>query len=208
MLFERRCPGCGERAGGLCPPCRAAVAPAPPLAPVAGLSSVQAWCRYDGTGRAAVLALKHGGRRDLARWLGHQLAPLAPDAAVVTWVPASQAGRRDRGYDQGRLLATALGRRLGRPVVPLLRRPPRTGSQRGRGRVERLAGITFTSRRAVAGPVLLVDDVATTGASLAHAAAALLRAGAASVHGLVVATAGQDLPPRTSRPSSSRALGG
>jgi competence protein ComFC len=195
VLLERRCPGCGERSVGLCRPCAAGTVPAPPLPPVAGLDSLQAWTRYEGSGRAVVLALKHGGRRDLARWLGAELAALAPAADLVTWVPASGPGRRARGYDQGQLLARSVGRRLGRPVVGLLRRPRAVGSQQGRGRDERLAGIRFTGRRAAIARVLLVDDVATTGASLSLAARALRCAGASAVHGLVVATAGRDLRP-------------
>jgi predicted amidophosphoribosyltransferase len=165
------------------------------MVPSPGLDSLQAWSRYEGAARAAVLALKHRGRRDLARWLGTQLAPLGPDVALVTWVPASVAGRRSRGYDQGQLLARSVGRALGRPVRPTLRRSARSGSQQGRDRDERLAGVAFTARRAVPATILVVDDVATTGASLSQAAHALRRAGATSVHGLVVASADRDLRP-------------
>lgn len=239
MLFERRCPGCGLRASALCVPCQHAVALAPPLDPLPGLDTLQAWCCYQGVGRSAVLALKHRGRSDLARWLGGQLAPLTgsplatslppgpslaggsaagpatwppgwpmggggtgsdpsalgPARPVVTWVPASVAGRRQRGYDQGRLLARSVSRCTGWPLVDLLRRPGRAGTQRGRGRDERLVGVTFTVRRPVSGPVLLVDDVTTTGASLSQAAEALRWAGATSVHGLAVAVADRDLGP-------------
>lgn len=153
-----------------------------------------------------VLALKHRGRSDLARWMAAQLVappPAAggPDPAttggrpVVTWVPASRAGRRERGYDQGQLLARAVGRRAGWPVAELLRRPTAARTQRGRSRDERLAGVAFTVRRPVAGPVLVLDDVTTTGASLSQAASALRRAGASEVHGLAVAVADRDLQP-------------
>ncbi|MBW3616226.1 MAG: hypothetical protein KY446_00535, partial [Proteobacteria bacterium] len=111
---------------------------------------------------------------------------------VVTWVPASPRGRRERGYDQGALLARGVARRLGRPALPLLRRPRRSTSQRGRSEQQRWDGVTFQGRRQVSGRVLLVDDVVTTGSSLSHAAVTLRRAGASGVIGLVVAVADRD----------------
>jgi competence protein ComFC len=173
--------------------------------PVRGLDSLRAWCRYDGPGRAVVLAVKQHGRRDLARWLAAELAPLAPPVDRVVWVPASSSGRQRRGYDQSALLARGLGRALGVPAGPGLRRDHRTGSQRGRTRAERLEGLAVTARRPVQGRVLLVDDVVTTGASLSAAAAALRRAGAGAVHGLVVAVADRDFGP--SSPWSADAYG-
>lgn len=202
MWLERRCPGCGGRAARLCPSCRRTVVPGPLVAPVPGLDEVRAWCRYEGAGRAVVLAVKHRGRRDLVRWLAAELAPLAPPVDRITWVPASGAGRRRRGYDQGALLGRALGRALGVPASPLLRRPAGARSQRGRSRAERLGGVAFTARRRTGGRLLLVDDVVTTGSSLAHGAAALRRAGAASVTGLVVAVADRDLGPCPPSPAA------
>lgn len=193
MFFERRCPGCGRTAVGLCPPCRSTLGPPPVPAPVDGVDSLAAWARYDGPARAAVLALKHGGRRDLVPWLASELMAVAPDGVdQVTWVPASVEGRRRRGFDQGALLARALARRLDRPVGPLLQRPRRSRSQRGRSRSERLEVVDLVARGPTAGRVLLVDDVVTTGASLRRAAWALRAAGAAGVSSLVVAVADRD----------------
>jgi predicted amidophosphoribosyltransferase len=195
MLLTCRCPGCDRPDRALCARCRQDIdSPAGPL-PVPGLVVV-AWARYDGAARAVVLALKHGGRRDLARYLARQLAPLAPPVDVVTWVPASASGRRRRGYDQGALVARGVARHLDRPAVALLGRPRRSASRRGQNRLERLGGPDLVVRRPATGArVLVVDDVCTTGASLERAARALRRAGAVSVHGLVVAIADRDLGP-------------
>lgn len=192
MFFERRCPGCRSVAAGVCARCRASLRPAPAHLSIDGLDALVAWCRYEGAGREAVLALKHRGRRDLCRWLADDLAALAPPVEVVTWVPASPGGRRERGYDQGAVLARGVARRLGRPALPLLRRPRRSTSQRGRSKQQRWEGVTFQGRRQVSGRVLLVDDVVTTGSSLSHAAVTLRQAGASGVTGLVVAVADRD----------------
>jgi predicted amidophosphoribosyltransferase len=73
-------------------------------------------------------------------------------------------------------------------VVRLLRRRP-GAAQAGRPAAERRHGPQFVARRRCATPVLLVDDVCTTGATLRAAAEVLLEAGAPEVHGLVVARA-------------------
>ncbi len=170
-----------------------ATAPAEVGAPV-GLDRLVALHRYDGVARTLVLAAKNGGRRQLLRRLGTDLAGLAPGLGrvdVVTWVPASRHRARQRGYDQGRLLAMAAAADLGLPARRLLIRRP--GPTRiGAGRIDRLGGPDLRCPLRCSGAVLLIDDVVTTGASLAAAAGALRLAGADRVVGLVVAVAGDD----------------
>ncbi len=105
---------------------------------------------------------------------------------VVTWVPTTTARRRRRGFDQAELLARAVASHLGRPCHPLLRNHGTT-AQTGRAAADRRQGPRLAARGPVPRAVLVVDDVLTTGASLGAAAAALRRAGAAEVHGAVVA---------------------
>ena len=92
------------------------------------------------------------------------------------------ARRRRRGYNQAERIATALGRRTGLEVAECLERgaAPR---QVGRGRQQRLLESARGVRATRAPPrrALLVDDVATTGATLAACAAALRRAGTGAV---------------------------
>lgn len=198
MLLARHCPVCRRPARSICGPCLAALprwAPvgewAGPRAPDLGLSRFTALFAYEPPVARLILAAKNGGRHDLLAVLGHALAHdlggLSGVADVVTWVPASRRQARRRGYDQGRELAVAVAGPLGLRARPLLRRAGRE-AQAGRNRVDRLAGPSLHVRgRRVPSRVLLVDDVATTGASLARAAAALRSAGAASVHAAVVA---------------------
>lgn len=164
---------------------------APPLLPIpSGLDSCRAVAAYDPTTRAAIVRLKNGDRRILVSPLAEVLAGLAPadPALVVTWAPTGGRRRRRRGFDHAELLARAVARRRGLRVSALLRRLPGP-AQVGRSAAERRQGPQFVARRACRSPVLLIDDVATTGATLSAAAQALRAAGAPEVHGLVVARA-------------------
>lgn len=167
-----------------------------------GLDGLWATFAYDPLVSRLVLTAKNGGRRDLlvlyGRWLASVVDPPGASAGVdptgdlgggfdvVTWVPASRRQRRRRGYDQGQVLARAVGRPLGLPSRRLLGRTG-PGAQAGRGRSDRLTGPGLRPLRASPSRVLLVDDVVTTGASMARAAAVLRQSGAAVVHAAAVA---------------------
>ena len=165
----------------------------PPPPAVAGCWAVMA---YEGTGREIVARLKYRNARCVVPWLAGEMAALlgpkepatGRSADVVTWVPTTGARRRQRGFDQGKVLAVAVARRLGLPCRCLLRRrrgPPQTG----RSRRQRLEGPSFEVRSGMEVPprVLLVDDVVTTGATLAGAARRLREAGAHDVTAVVAA---------------------
>jgi predicted amidophosphoribosyltransferase len=172
---------------------------APRFAPPPGLASCRAVLPYDADVGRAITGLKNGDRRGRVTPLADALAALVPDldGLVVTWAPTSDARRRERGFDQAELLARAVARRRGLPVMALLRRRPGP-AQAGRGVGDRWAHPGFVARRRWSGPVLLLDDVATTGATLSAAAGALRAAGVPAVHGLVVAKA----PARAPQPAA------
>jgi len=191
MFFDRRCPLCGVATRGVCVPCVNQLDRAPEST-VAGLDRVIALFAYDQRSSRLVLAGKNGGRRDLLRWVALHLAdavrrqcePSTID--VVTWVPAHPSQRRVRGFDQGEILARTVARSLRLPCRATLRRRPGV-SQKGRTRSQRLEGPRLDPKRRVAGTVLLVDDVVTTGASLERSAVELRRAGADHVVAAVMA---------------------
>jgi ComF family protein len=159
---------------------------------------------YDGAGRQMVLALKHADRTDLARpaagWLARAAAPLVVPGMLVVPVPLHWWRLVRRRYNQSALLAAGLARRLALDHCPdaLIRRR-RTPSQEGRSREARFANlaeaIAVHPRRAgrlCGRPVLLVDDVMTSGATLAACAEACLAAGSGPVSVVTLARAVRD----------------
>jgi predicted amidophosphoribosyltransferase len=170
---------------------------------------------HEGVAAALVVALKDRRRRDVVPELAHQVVrhlPPPPLGAVLVPVPGGRARVRERGFDQALLIARALGDAWMRPVVPALARASDPAAQRGTGRserVRRLAGV-FAARRPVPAFAVLVDDVRTTGATLAECAAVLRRAGAVRVAAVCVtrvARHADSVPGGAARPGSIRTEG-
>jgi ComF family protein len=150
----------------------------------------------------AVRRYKYGPRADLAGPLGALLAdaarPLAGRVDVVVPMPLHPRRLRARGFDQAALLALPVARALGVPCVTralcrVRETPPQAGLD-AQGRAENVRGAFRV--RAVTGlagaRVLLVDDVRTTGATLAAASEALCEARVAEVRTLTLALAERD----------------
>ncbi|MCF3972983.1 double zinc ribbon domain-containing protein [Paracoccus salsus] len=159
---------------------------------------------YAGTGRQLVLTLKHGDRPDLAPalagWLSRAAAPLVRSGMVVVPVPLHLKRLMKRRYNQAALVSTHLARaRRLEHLSDLLIRHRHTEGQDHRSVSDRFANlrgaITVNPRRAArieGKAVLLVDDVMTSGATLAAAAEALLAAGSGPISVAVLARAVKD----------------
>jgi ComF family protein len=157
------------------------------------------WCApFEGLVRTALHALKYGAERRLAAVLGEAISErwraAGAGGSVLVPVPVHREREHERGYDQAVILARAAGMRLGLPVTPALERRRATTAQFRLDRRDRSANVAgaFSVRSGtettIAGQwVVLVDDVATTGATLASCARSLLDAGALAVSAVTVA---------------------
>ncbi len=208
LALPATCSGCRREGSPICEACRPAFLARldrPAGTPVGLPSDVPApllqleWCAsYAGAVRHALRDLKYGGERRLvsplavamaARW---RVAGAGGDLLVP--VPVHASRRRERGFDQAELLAEGLGGEIGLPMLAALERGRATVAQfhldrgarstnvRGAFRVRPVAAAQVQGRWAV-----LIDDVVTTGSTLAECATALLVAGAAGVSALTVA---------------------
>lgn len=147
--------------------------------------------------RRLVTTYKDQGEQRLARDLASLMARYVPPrwlhpTPTVTYVPATAAARRRRGFDHGELLARELSRELDLSCTPLLATPHHRDQRRlsRRQRLENAGRSMDVLPGATVPPsLILADDVCTTGATLYAAAAALAHAGAETVYGLTVARA-------------------
>jgi ComF family protein len=206
--YPRACAGCGDGSWPFCPSCASALHPIEPpwcdrcgapspqpvrmceQCPPASVTTSRAVFAYEGAAKQAVHRLKFGRWRDVAGALAAAVATLpGPPVDAVTWVPLARARKAERGFDQARALAVALGRHVDAPAMRLLRRPVTTRPQATLSGAERRAAMqgAFVAVGRPPACVLLVDDVLTTGATVGAAADALRRAGASEVHVRAVA---------------------
>jgi ComF family protein len=201
------CVGCGREGPPLCEACSPGLdrrLEAPAGVPIGLPGDLPApllqldWCApFSGTVRSALHAIKYGGEQRLAEPLGATIARrwtrIGVGADIVTHVPVHAARARTRGYDQAQLIARAAARHLGLPYATLVTRERATTAQFDLDRGDRAANVAgafvarpgtpaFTGRW-----VLLIDDVVTTGATLAACAEALERAGALGTSAITVA---------------------
>jgi len=194
VLLAPRCAGCGEPGSWFCVSCRDECEPIEHD----GRLALRAAGAHAGPLRAAVRRLKYGGEPGLAEDLGALVAlELARDLArgvtidAIVPVPLHRSRAMARGYDQAALLARAVATRTALPLRPSLHRIRAGRPQMELDRVARAANIRGAfvaesgSLRGLR--VAVIDDVATTGATLGDAAAAARAAGARAVRAYVVA---------------------
>jgi predicted amidophosphoribosyltransferase len=192
-----RCPRCalGDHHGGRCP---AALAP---------WSAAWAPMAHTGPARALVAGMKFRGALGLADLMAAAMAAAPPPGllagAVLVPVPVPASRRRARGFDHADLIARALARRTGLPLRRALERRGTAARQLGAPRGERMAAGRFDvrARGSIPAVALLVDDVHTTGATLAACARSLRASGSAEVRAITYARAGAS---PTIRPSPLR----
>jgi len=216
LLFPQRCIGCGKEGDFLCYSCRSSLPRVmPPLCPKCGrpqlsgilCSSCVSWraeidgirspFRFDGVMRQAIHQLKYRNIRalaaPLAQLLSDYLITNPVPGEVLVPVPLHRKRLRERGYNQSSLLARELAKLTSLPIVDdyLIRQryalPQAKTSTVDERQSNVVNAFTCRDKRLQNKPVLLIDDVSTSGATLNACATALKAAGAASVWGLVLA---------------------
>jgi ComF family protein len=201
LILAPPCAVCGrvlERplAGAVCASCWAATAPRPSSFSLHSITRACAAGVYEGTLRDVIHALKYDGRRSIAPGLARLMVDHGADvidgADIAVPVPLHRRRQRQRGFNQ----AEDLARGLRLPVVRALRRiratPPQVNLPADQRRQNMRDAFALDPRVITARPlgeavVVLVDDVATTGATLEACARVLKRGGAKEVRALTAA---------------------
>lgn len=200
-LDARTCAVCGRdiREGAVCRDCARQLAEARILQ-AERLSGIPLYScyRYDACVRTILLRFKLQHYPWLAADIGEQMASFLRSRALsfsaATFVPLSKGRQLQRGYNQAELLAREIGKQIGIPVLPLLRRTRKTKVQSrlaAEKRAENLKdafGLANAEQELSGQRILLVDDIATTGTTILQCAKPLQRAGA-SVTAIVFAWA-------------------
>lgn len=227
LVLPVECAGCRVTGTRWCPDCerdlRERTAGWPrhtePVPNPLGFPRTVAAGAYAGALRAAVVAYKDDGRAELRDPLAALLAQAlswcaGPRAALVVPMPSAPAAVRARGESPVTLLARSAAGRLAQPIAVLdalsVARP--VADQAGLGHRERAANLHRAyavrprfAQRLAGRPVLLVDDVVTTGATLAEATRAVGAVGGRVLGAAVVAATARD--PDRRRDPGNRPIG-
>jgi len=216
LLFPCWCLGCGKEGELICPSCRRKLPRInPPICPRCGrpqssgiicpacysqrhnIDGIRSPLRFEAVIRQAIHQLKYRNLRaiaePLASLLSDYLTTKPMPGEVLVPVPLHRKRLRERGYNQSELLSRELSKLVGLPVVAdcLVREqhtPPQTKATSASERQNNVANaFTCHDRRLKDKKVLLIDDVATSGATLDACATALKAAGASLVWGLTLA---------------------
>lgn len=208
LIFPRTCAGCGREGGYLCDECEATIPRLEPpqcsLCSAPSRSSLCAWCkaanqpfngitapyRWTGVVQELVYSLKYRNVRAsaprLAELMSAHLADKSISADTIAPVPLHPSRERERGYNQSELLARSISKSTGIPIESgVLARTrnttPQVSMSTPEERRRNVVG-AFECVGDVAGKrVLLIDDVVTTGATVAECSAQLRQAGAVSI---------------------------
>ena len=148
---------------------------------------------YENDVREALLRYKFYQMTVYAEPFGKLMAECAAEyidaqVDIISWVPLSKKRLRTRGYDQAQLIAETMGKELGIPCVPVLRKKRHTAPQSRTGSAEKrkknISGAyEVIDKKVIDGKViLLVDDIVTTGSTFAECARTLGKGGADKVY--------------------------
>lgn len=185
LVFPRSCVGCGRSGSDACGACRAQLQTG--VRPGGtGLPEVRYAGVYDGWLRDTVVAYK-AGDESLVHALAEVLRGVVPTGGLLVPVPSSASKIRARGFDT----ISGVVERTGAPWLAALRLTREPRDQVGLSATARRANVrgAFVAATLLTGEVWLVDDVVTTGSTLAEAARAVTLAGADRVRAVALCSA-------------------
>ncbi len=199
-----KCLCCDELSYGewLCPTCEKALKAMRLPEQEARNGDVYSVYQYEGVAKDLVLLLKEEKTAFAAQALASEMVHVIkqwqlPPETILTWVTMPRIRLIKRGMDHGYELCTAVAEQCeGLQVRQLLQRTGRVHTQRGLSREKRQENLsgTFCCHEELSGPVLLIDDVLTTGATSSVCAEVLLAAGATQVYVLTATKANGKVP--------------
>ncbi len=198
LLFPDRCVGCRQLGDLFCPVCRAALVPYPGgdrRAAPASLHSVHIAFLFQSPLREAIHQLKYRRVQRVAQPLGALLAEHVAgqslDIDAVLAIPLHAARLAERGFNQAESLAREVAQSLRRPLITNQMIRTRATEQQAhldaRARAENMRDAFGWQGAPPPRRVLLVDDVYTTGATMAACAEALRTVGAEAIYGTALA---------------------
>lgn len=203
LIFPKNCLECGESGGYLCQTCLSVVAPAKTkYFKIGELSSIHSIFEYRGVVRKVILKLKYNFASDISDELASAALPRVKSSqlmvhknAVLVPIPLHENREKWRGFNQANLLGERVSTGLDWEIEQnLLTRTLASKRQVGLSKNERLRNISgkFAVNEQIdiskyhKKPVILFDDVWTTGATMREACKTLKRSGFENIHGLTI----------------------
>ena len=201
ILLPKKCVGCGKEGQYICKDCEIFLSEVPNLMevrPPSVRSSVMSVWEYEGIIEKAILKIKYDGYYDIINELAdkalEKIELHLPLDTYITYVPMFQKKEKQRGFNQAELIARKIGDRYTRQAGRLLEKVRDNRSQVDLGPAERIENVRDVFSAAPSElmevrpqSVLLVDDVYTTGATMAECMKVLKKAGVKNIWGFTLA---------------------
>ena len=196
VLFPKYCLGCGREGAYICKDCELFMLDLSEAWPLTSM-----W-EYNGIVKRAIKQAKYKGEYEILKELVGAIHELPVKNAIITYVPMHIKDKKRRGFNQAEIIAKELGKKYNLPVVKLLEKIRQTLEQAKLTREERLKNLVgaihespeskiIIHARAIRelplSNILLVDDVYTTGATMAECARILHKAGFKNIWPLTLA---------------------
>lgn len=191
ILFPKECAGCEMQGAYICKKCEMYMLDVPQAI---GLTAL--W-EYNGIVKEMIHRIKFNGEYEIIKELVNKKDFDVAENAVITYVPMYIKKQRKRGFNQAEIIAREIGKKVNKPVVKMLEKIKETKDQASldkEGRLKNPKGcfvlnqVYATSPKlGLRQPIVLVDDVYTSGATMQECCKVLHKAGIDNIWGFVIA---------------------